>query len=73
MSRPAVARVFFHRGFRQNGVYYFTCSLFYFLSVLDALRTEWSLRERKSLMSTGFNIKKIHEISTLSLGTMTVV
>lgn len=32
--------------------------IFIFISVLDALRAEWSLRERKSLMSTGFGIKK---------------
>lgn len=31
---------------------------FFFFSVLDVLKTEWSLRERKSLMSTVFNIKK---------------
>lgn len=45
----------FIEGFDKNGVHYFTYSLF---SVLDSLRAEWSLRERKSLMSTVFNIKK---------------
>lgn len=34
---------------------------FFFFSVLDVLKTEWSLRERKSLMSTIFNIKNARD------------
>lgn len=46
------------KGFFIDKMVYTTFLIPLFFSALDVLRTEWSLRERKSLMFTVFNIKK---------------